>query len=62
MVVVDRFTTLAHIVGLATKARTKYFADSFCKEVGRFDGLPSEIVWDMDPKFWSEFGKHCAKH
>jgi len=44
MVVVDRFTKMAHFIGLATNATAKHMADTFLKEVWKLHGLPSEIV------------------
>ena len=55
MVVVDRFTKMAHFIGLATEATAKDVADTFLREVWRLHGLPSEIISDMDAKFSSEF-------
>jgi len=44
MVVVDRFTKIAHLIGLGTNATAKDVADTFLKEVWKLDGLLSEIV------------------
>jgi len=54
MVVVDRFTKMAHFIGLGTNATPKDVADIFLKEVWTLHGIPSEIVWDMNAKFWGE--------
>ena len=51
MVEVDRFTKMAHFIGLATDATTKDVADTFLRDIWRLHGLPSEIIWDMDAKF-----------
>jgi len=61
MVVVDRFTKMAHFIGLETKATAKDVADTFLKEVWKLHGLPSEIVSDMDVKFSGEFGESLCK-
>jgi len=61
MVVVDRFTTMAHFIGLVTNATAKDVADTFLKEGWKLHGIPSEIVSDMDAKFSGEFWNHCAK-
>jgi len=61
MVVVDRFTKMAHFIGLATNATAKDLADTFLKEVWKLDGLPSEIVADMDAKFSGEFWESLCK-
>jgi len=55
MVVVDRFTKLAHFMGLATNATTTDVAHTFLQGVRKLQGLPSEIVSDMDAKFSREF-------
>jgi len=61
MVVVDRFTKMAHFIGLATNATAKDVADTFLKEVWKLHGLPSEIVSDMDAKFSCEFWESLCK-
>jgi len=44
MVVVDRYTKMAHFIGLGTNATAKEVADSILKEVWTHDGCPSEMV------------------
>jgi len=61
MVVVDRFTKMPHFIGLATNVRAKDVTDTFLKEVWKLDGLPSEIVTDMDGRFSGEFGESLSK-
>ena len=61
MVVVDRFTKMAHFIGLETKATTMDFADTFLKEVWKLQGLPSEIISDMYAKFSGEFWESLCK-
>ena len=55
MVVVDRFTKMAHFIGLHENATAKDVADSFLREVWKLHGLPTEIISDMDANFSSEF-------
>jgi len=55
MVVVDRFTKMAHFIGLEENATTKDVANVFLGEVWKLHGLPSEIVSDIDAKFSGEF-------
>ena len=55
MVVVNRFTKMAHFIGLKTNATVRDVADTFLKEVWKLHGFPSEIISDMDTKFWGEF-------
>ena len=51
MVVVDRFTKMAHFIGLETNATARDVADTFLKDVWKLQGLPSEIISDMHAKF-----------
>jgi len=51
MVVVDRFTKMAHFIGLPTNATAKDVANVFLREVWKLHGLPTEIISDMDAKF-----------
>jgi len=55
MVVVDRYTKMAHFIGLATNATARDVADNFLKEVWKLHRLSSEIVSAMDGKFAGEF-------
>ena len=55
MEVVDRITKMAYLIGLEINATAKDDADTFCKEVWILNGLPSEIISDMDAKFSGEF-------
>ena len=55
MVVVDRFTKMAHIIGLNENATAKDDADTFLLEVWKLHGLPHEIILDIDAKFSGEF-------
>ena len=61
MVVVDRFTKMAHFIGLEEKATARDVADVFLKEVWKHDGLPTEIISDMDAKFAGEFWESLCK-
>jgi len=40
MVVVDRFTKMAHFIGLEENATAKEVAEAFLKEVWKLHGLP----------------------
>jgi len=53
MVVVDRFTKMAHFIGLHENATSKDVADTSLREVWKPHGLPTEIISDMDAKFSS---------
>ena len=61
MVVVDRFTKMAHFVGLKENATAKDVANAFLREVWKLHGLPTEIISDMDAKFQGEFWESLCK-
>jgi len=61
MVVVDRFTKMAHFIGFAAKTTPKDVADTFLNQVGKLHQLPSEIVADIDAKFSGEFWESLCK-
>ena len=61
MVVVDRFTKMAHFIGLEYNATEKDVADVFLREVWNLQGLPTELISDMDPKFSGEFWESLCK-
>ncbi len=46
LVVVDRFTKLAHFIPCKKNLTSAQLADLFVKEILRLHGLPSEIVSD----------------
>jgi len=55
MVLVDRFTTMAHFMGLGTNATGKDVADIFLKEIWKLHRLPSEVVSNIDAKFSGKY-------
>ena len=61
MVVVYRFTKMAHFIGLEQNATAKDMANVFLREVWRLHGLPTEIISDMDAKFSGEFWESLCK-
>ena len=61
MVVVDRFTKMAHFIGLEPNATAKDVANVFLREVWKLHGLPTEIISDMDAKFSGEFWESLCK-
>ena len=61
MVVVDRFTKMAHFIALEQNATAKGGADVFLREVWKLHGLPTEIISDMDAKFSGEFWESICK-
>jgi len=61
MVVIDRFTKMAHFIGLHENATAKDVADTFLREVWKLHGLPTEIISDMDAKLAVEFWESWCK-
>jgi len=61
IVVVDRFTKMAHYIGLHENATAKDVGDTFLQEVWKVDRLPTEIISDMDAKFSGEFWESLCK-
>jgi len=61
MVVVDRFTKMAHFISLPTKATAKDVANVFLRDVWKLHCLPTEIISDMDAKFSGEFWESLCK-
>src|SRR5437588_6061401 len=57
MVVVDRFTKMAHFVPLLETATGTDVARALMKEVWKVHGLPTEIVSDRETKWTGEFWK-----
>jgi protoheme ferro-lyase len=48
MVVVDRFSKMAHFVALTATATVKDTVQAFLKEVWKLHGLPESIISDRD--------------
>jgi len=61
MVVVDRFTTMAHFIGLHENTTAKDVADTFLWDVWKLQRLRTVIISDMDAKFSGEFGESLCK-
>jgi len=61
MVVVDRFTKMAHFIGLQESPTAIEVAEAFLNEVWKLHGLPSEIISDMDAKFAGELWELLCK-
>ena len=55
IVVVDRFSKMAHFVALQENATAKDCAQAFLKEIWKLHGLPEDIVSDRDTKWTGEF-------
>jgi len=61
MVVVDRFTKMAHFIGLHESATAKDVAVTFLQKVCKLHGLSTEIISDMNAKFSGEFWESLCK-
>jgi len=61
MELVDRFTKMAHFLGIKAEATGKDVADTFLREVWKIHGLPTEIISDMDANFSGEFWESVYK-
>ena len=61
MVVVDRFTKIAHFIGLPMNATTQDVADTLLQEVWKLDSCPSNIILNNDAKFSGEFWESLCK-
>ena len=61
MVVVDWFTKMAHLIALEPTATAKDVANVFSREVWKLQGLPTEIISDMDAKFSGELRESLCK-
>ena len=60
-VVIDRLTSMVHLIPCTTKTRASELAYLFLKEIVRLHGLPDSIVSDRDSKFTSKFWKELHR-
>ncbi len=59
MVVVDRFSKMAHFIPTKDEATAQETGGLFFSHIFKHHGLPKDIVSDRDPKFTS-FGGPCG--
>ena len=60
-VIVDRFTSLVHLVPVNTTITARDLAWTYVKEIVRLHGLPDSIVSDRDSKFISAFWRETQR-
>jgi hypothetical protein len=61
MVVVDRFSKMAHFIPTKDEATAQEMGRLFFIHVFKHHGFPKDIVFDRDPKFTSKFWRTLWK-
>jgi len=59
LVMVDRFTKMAHLIACHKMSSASYIADVYFKKVVRHHGIPFSFILSHDSKFLSYFLSHC---
>jgi transposase InsO family protein len=62
LVIVDRFTKLAHFIPTTKSCTAPQVADLFLHHVIRLHGFPRQLITDRDPVFTSIFWQHLLKN
>ena len=60
-VVIDRLTSMIHLVALKTSATATEVAERYLKDIVRLHGVASSIVSDRDPRFTSTFWREAHR-
>ena len=60
-VILDRFTSLVHLIAITTTTRASELAWLYERDIVRLHGLPETIVSDRDPKFVSKFWRELHR-
>jgi hypothetical protein len=54
-VIIDRFTSMVHLIPIKTTTNTTELAHLYIREVVRLHGIAKSIISDRDPRFTSKF-------
>ena len=60
-VVMDRLTSMTHLIPITTKTSAPDLASKFISEIVRLHGIPESILSDRDPRFTSKFWKELHR-
>ena len=60
-VIIDRLTSMVHLVALKTSATATEVAERYLRDIVRLHGVASSIVSDRDPRFTSVFWREAHR-
>ncbi|KAA3462072.1 DNA/RNA polymerases superfamily protein [Gossypium australe] len=60
-VIVDRFTKSTHFLPMNTTYSLEKFIEHYVAKIACLHGIPSSIVSDKDPRFFSRFWNHFQR-